>query len=88
MPTLNSGSDESQYQYLMIRSFNPSTWALSDIIQFRVSKQAMASNMAKYICLNLFPDIQQETMFCCKYDYGQQFKRGDLALKSWNKLDL
>lgn len=86
-PTLTIKNDEN-YLHLLIRVFNPATWELSPIEQFRISKTAYGSDLAKYICTVLFPGMQPETLFVSRYDYNQLYKRGDLALKTWKKLDL
>ena len=86
-PTLTTKENDS-YLHLLVREFNPHTWELSPVVQFRVSRKALGSQLASFLSTQVFPHIPQEMLFVTKHSYMSLSKRGDLALAKWSKLEL
>ena len=72
--------------HVIVREWNPETWELGPIYELKIDKMIQASKFSHFLSEHIFSHIDAENLFCCKVSTLRAFRRGDLALKRWNKL--
>lgn len=74
--------------HILVREWDPETWALGPLFEVRVDKNMHASKFSQFLSERVFPHISADNLHCSKVSSTQvkNFKRGDLILRRWSRL--
>jgi len=60
------GTIVDDFYHILIRSWNPESWAFSPLHEIRIGKNVHASKFAQFIQQELFPRIELDNLFATK----------------------